>query len=333
MCRICWNTEQWRRPSGSAAALETGSYVSEHGFGHEEWLFNFEWMIDGQRNGFIQGIHKYFPTYEGKTFPILLYTISRERKYLAVAHINSAYVPTREELNRTLELYDQRGWVDQMRQDLQRIDITTTLLDYPNPIEIANVRFSAKDIRRFDPMPEFIPRERGAPNLTARYMAFDWDGDLGFLTPQSDSANLGTIPEDDPRRSEALRTRAAQQGTEVDPKHIRMQNLLYNFLKRQHKTVAYEENFIDLIGRDDGSTTYYELKTEPTAKMCIRLAIGQLLEYSNYPHSKAADRLVVVGEAPATEDDQAYLTVLRERFQLPIHYGWFRWESGDLVEG
>ena len=58
LCRICWNTEQWRRPSGTAAAIETGSYVHEHGFGHEEWLFNFEWMIDGHRFAFLQPINK-----------------------------------------------------------------------------------------------------------------------------------------------------------------------------------------------------------------------------------------------------------------------------------
>ena len=44
-CRICWNTRNWREPTAEASKLEKGdSYVRSHGFGHEEWLFNFQWV-------------------------------------------------------------------------------------------------------------------------------------------------------------------------------------------------------------------------------------------------------------------------------------------------
>ena len=111
-----------------------------------------------------------------------------------------------------------------------------------------------------------------------------------------------------------------------------MQNRLFESLEKRHCSVAYEENFIDLTGRDPDCVTYYELKTQPTARMCIRQAIGQLLDYSHYPGSYRADRLVVVGEAPSTDEDRAYLKLVREGFKLPIQYGWFRWEEGDLAD-
>jgi hypothetical protein len=321
LCRICWNIDQWRRPSGSASSDETGSYVSDNGFGHEEWLFNFEWLIDGHRNGFIQGIHKFLTTYEGQTFPILLYTITPrpDRKHLAVAVIRKAYVPTEAELSHVRDECDARGWLDQMRQDLRRIGVPTTPLVDPEPKSIATIRFSPGDVRRFDPMPQFTPGENGAPNITSRYTAFHWDGSLGFLGAQATASDLGSLPEEDPRRSEVIRQRAAQQGTEFDPKHVRMQNLLFESLKKRHKSVTYEMDFIDLAGHDPGSITYYELKTDATAKMCIRKAIGQLLEYSHYPPAKPAERLVVVGDAPPTDDDRMYLQFLRQRFGLDIH--------------
>jgi len=56
-CRICWNTRAWRAPSASASDSEKGSYVARHGFGHEEWLFNYEWCIDDFRYGFLQPIN------------------------------------------------------------------------------------------------------------------------------------------------------------------------------------------------------------------------------------------------------------------------------------
>lgn len=332
LCRICWNLEQWRRPSGNAARLEGDSYVSQHGFGHEEWLFNFEWMINGCRNGFVQGIHKNYDHYKGKSFPLLLYTINADRSHLAVAYIKSVYVPTDEELSIVSDWYAKYGWLDQMREDLQRIGVMTDQLDDPAPKELANIRFTPEDVRRFDPMPLFAPGENRAPAVTARYMAFNWDGRLDFLDTTNKVDNLGELANDDPRRSEELRRRAAQQGTEIDAKHVRMQNRLFESLKQRHESVSYEENFVDLIGRDPGLVTYYELKTAPTARMCIRQAMGQLLEYSHYPTSTPANRLIVVGEAPATDQDRTYLANIRSEFNLPIHYGWFRWESGDLED-
>jgi hypothetical protein len=332
ICRICWNTDHWRRPSGKAASLETGSYVSEHGFGHEEWLFNYEWMIDGYRYAFVQPIHKYLRAYEGRRLPLLLHTIDPDRNYLAVARIANVYVPLKEELTHVKNLFIQRGWLDQMRDDLRRIVVETTPLDDPSPWEIANIRFMPTDVQMFEPRPVFVPGKSGAPdNIIARYMPFNWNGKLDFLMNPT-VGDLGEFAEKDRRRSEATRQRAAQQGTEVDPRQVRMQNRLFLSLKKRHASVSYEENFVDLIGRDPGCVTYYELKTESTARLCIRQAIGQLLDYSHYPNSHAADRLVVVGDAPVTAECRAYLKLLQEKFNLPLHYGWFCWDTGDLVE-
>lgn len=332
MCRICWNTQQWRRPSGDAAGLETVSYVHEHGFGHEEWLFNFEWMVDGHRLAFLQPINKFREKYQGQSFPILLYTVAPGKTFLAVALLKKVYIPTRSEINEAFAQFEQNGWIEQMREDLRRIKVAGKKMASPEPWEIVNIRYSPKDVHRFDPMPTFPPGQHGAPNLTSRYMPFDWDGSLDFIGGVGSAADLGPLPDNDPRRSEALRQRAAQQGTTIDTKHIRMQNRLYEALKEHHDDVAYEENFVDLIGRDPDGQTYYELKTDPTARMCIRNAIGQLLDYSYYKESGRASRLVIVGEAPSTAEDKAYLELLRNEFALPVRYGWFSWETGDLVE-
>ena len=332
LCRICWNTEHWRRPSLSAAAFETNSYVHTHGFGHEEWLFNFEWMIDGHRFAFLQPINKFRDTYEGTTFPILLYTLTPERTFLAVGVLHNVYIPTKSELQAVFAQFEQNAWIEQMRADLTRINVPTTMLESPEPWELANIRFTPKDVHRLDPMPAFTPGKGGAPLITNRYMPFNWDGALGFVAGGSSADDLGVLSEGDPRRSEALRQRAAQQGTEIDPKHVRMQNRLFVALKKRHAVVTYEENFIDLCGRDPGCVTYYELKTDPTARMCIRNALGQLLDYSYYKESAQAECLVVVGETPATSADRRYLEVLRTQFGLPIKYGWFSWETGDLVQ-
>ena len=45
LCRICWNTNDWRKPSGAIPSDEN-SFAGSLGFGMEEWLFNYEWLIE-----------------------------------------------------------------------------------------------------------------------------------------------------------------------------------------------------------------------------------------------------------------------------------------------
>lgn len=46
--RICYNTEDWQFPTGDARDLEVKlSFAAMNGYGHEEWLFRYEWMLSG----------------------------------------------------------------------------------------------------------------------------------------------------------------------------------------------------------------------------------------------------------------------------------------------
>ena len=65
---------------------------------------------------------------------------------------------------------------------------------------------------------------------------------------------------------------------------------------------------------------------------CIRQAIGQLLEYSYWPGSNQADRLIVVGEPELDSDAREYLEMLRNEFGLPIHYQQFDMKSETLKD-
>lgn len=75
--------------------------------------------------------------------------------------------------------------------------------------------------------------------------------------------------------------------------------------------------------RDGDDYIYYELKTAATAKLCIREAIGQLLEYSYWPGAQQATRLVVVGQPPCDKEAAAFIRTLQRQFSLPIEYGQF----------
>jgi len=79
-CRICYNSNGWRRPTGTADET-TDSYYAKHGFGHEEWLFNYEWCIDGFKYAFLQPFNG-VAGHRGKWFSLKLFTNLGGRSFL-----------------------------------------------------------------------------------------------------------------------------------------------------------------------------------------------------------------------------------------------------------
>jgi len=77
---------------------------------------------------------------------------------------------------------------------------------------------------------------------------------------------------------------------------------------------------IDLVVKNDDEYWFYEIKTSSTAKACIRQSLGQIMEYSYWPGHQQAKKLVIVGEAMATEEETKYLDFLRKKFHIPIEY-------------
>lgn len=76
--------------------------------------------------------------------------------------------------------------------------------------------------------------------------------------------------------------------------------------------------------------TYYEVKPYGEARMCIREALGQILEYRYYKKSDNypfADKLVVVGHKRATKEDKHYLDRIRSIHNIPLEYWQFDLET------
>jgi hypothetical protein len=78
---------------------------------------------------------------------------------------------------------------------------------------------------------------------------------------------------------------------------------------------------IDLVVKTAKSFWFYEIKTAPSVKACIRQAIPQLLEYAYWDGKKSrCDRLIIVGPKPVTKTAEAYLNFLRKTFGLELSY-------------
>ncbi len=79
-------------------------------------------------------------------------------------------------------------------------------------------------------------------------------------------------------------------------------------------------NRVDVMVRQKDEYWFYEIKTSNSPRVCLRQAIGQLLEYAFWPGVQNATRLIVVGETALDEEGTKYLHTLKKRFSLPIEY-------------
>lgn len=120
----------------------------------------------------------------------------------------------------------------------------------------------------------------------------------------------------------------AEKERKIIQEHNEMQGVLYEHLVKKFgvgnvacENIADVNTRIDLVVRQDTVFRFYEIKTASSPRVCIRLAIGQLLEYAFFGKGRPNDvKLVVVGKSPIDESGAEYLQRLNEKFSLSISY-------------
>lgn len=129
--------------------------------------------------------------------------------------------------------------------------------------------------------------------------------------------------------AKASSTQASLAARELDInlRHNILQETLFDRLARQYgaDNVGTElpsgaGTSVDVVVRHEREFLFYEIKTAHSPRACLRQALGQLLEYSFWPGSQEAARLIVVGETPLDKEGAKYLRTLRKRFSLPVEY-------------
>lgn len=80
-------------------------------------------------------------------------------------------------------------------------------------------------------------------------------------------------------------------------------------------------NYVDLVSQTlDKRIIFFEIKTSNDPRICIRQALGQLMEYSFFPNVNFADMLIVVGTGPKTDLITTYIKTLNSKFKINIDY-------------
>jgi hypothetical protein len=125
----------------------------------------------------------------------------------------------------------------------------------------------------------------------------------------------------------SARASLPERELDINLRHNIFQEALYNKLVEKYgaDNVGGELQSgvgtnIDIVVRHRDQFHFYEIKTAKSPRICLRQALGQLLEYAFWPGSQEATRLVVVGETALDDEGAKYLLELKKRFSLPLEY-------------
>lgn len=319
--RLCWNENAWERPSGpiGKSGSKGHAFEKDKGYGYEEWLFNARHEIDGYRYGFIQSFNK--GGHHGQRFEVSAYAIQNLghfNQYHWIGKFPAIEVLTVHQQSWALKEFKNRGWMDQMRGELQKVGIAD--FDF-GPIAdeyIINVRY------------------RSEPDSFIRYpepiMIEDPEQEIGgnrhyVLLPKKSWSVLDEVPlgkftfhegHIDTLTGERTAKRSATDYL-MRLKHKEIQKKIYLQLTEEYSGTSRKlgtENrtpfgkSIDMVvACPENGTYFYEIKTCRSALQCIREALGQLLEYSCYIQNAHAKHLVVIGLDRPSKNVTDYLSI------------------------
>lgn len=150
----------------------------------------------------------------------------------------------------------------------------------------------------------------------------DTAGDTGPAAP------FAFTPGHTPKKTGVVEVSPVGAGGKAVLLHNELQTKLYASLVAKHGKDSVRTELptghgtsIDVVVKTTAFCWFYEIKVAKSLKACIRQAIPQLLEYAYWrTDNKVADRLYIAATFTMTNDAEAFLKLLRERFSLPIYY-------------
>jgi hypothetical protein len=90
--------------------------------------------------------------------------------------------------------------------------------------------------------------------------------------------------------------------------------------KYGEKNVILEENFVDIKLMQPEHISFFEVKSSSYASECIKEALGQILLYSFSDNDSRPKKHIVVGQYPATDNDNKFIDFLKNNLKLEFDY-------------
>lgn len=329
LCKIVWNSNHWIQPcerswSPSYIDDDNKGYEQKHGFVHEDWLFNSQFLIGGYQYGYIRGVGKLNASVK-KLDIVYLFTINpntKERFYLGklynVERIQADEIPT--QVKKAIKSYHS-DMVNQLKNlgadynNLKMYPYETNLRFkieaieiFPSPLPIVSSWFDKKYFRTM-PM-----------KLNNQLLSLLQDLEKALRFKFTPSSPLG--------KKEGYDKHTKKGKTTVTKVHQEIEVALYNYLikvgiKKNNiacDTTSFGGKLADVVVKN-GTNDFeiYEIKTDSDLRRGLRDAIGQLIDYSTWENGINIKSIKAV--LPETDLSQTMLEfIIRVKKRLKIDF-------------
>lgn len=340
ICRICWNTNGWVKPSGRIGKAPTDSHEKRHGFGHEEWLFDTSRVIDGYQYGFLEPIRKFQTKYQNKKFNLLLYTRDAvsEQKFW-VGQLNNVEVISEKVAAEVIKKFNKTGLLEIMKSQLDEVGLDGRKLEneYLKEMDIINIRFRKEEIQNI--FEKLVPIDSNEKRITSLYyVLLPWDG-ISSIKQIEDEDYFKTGNSGNGKLKSTAQASYKSSTKEIELTHNLISDSFLEYLKKEHgvNNVKREcrvtgNNRVDIVVRKHNKDIFYEIKTYPHLITSLRYALGQLIEYSCYPDKKRASQYYLVSNIEADQKFEDYITHLNKFFGFNLGYICFDIESESVIQ-
>lgn len=336
LARLCYNTNGWISPSGpEGKSPSKEAYEQIQSYGHEEWFFDLDKLIDGWHYAYLRPIQLFWGKYAGHRFNLKLYTRdANSAQYLYVGEVDNLEVITPSEAARIKELYIEKGWLFEMLEQANQYapERVYDLNDF------LNVRFRPSEARRYD-SPQPVPKGDIPFHRYMLYLSKSNDNPEPVVqiskpfTPRKPSQEAVEI-----LTAKEIVRQYQDSTTFQEDIHSAIVLGLHQYIDEKYpNSTDYEVKTSDNTRIDlkfchpgDNKFLLFEIKTYDELRTCIRHALGQLLEYAWADNFSDLSGLIIVSQHfcdPATEQ---YLQFLRETLHLPIGYISFDWQAKSV---
>lgn len=339
VCRLCWNTNGWVKPSGRLDKTKNESHEAKYGYGHEEWLFDLDKIIEGYHYGFLEPVNKFREKYIGKTFDLILYTIKGDTKQrYVVGELKNVEVINYVKAADINKIYKKNGWLELMKVDLREFQLDEKSIDkWIKDNALFNVRFKPEEIKGiFD---KLQPVETYSITGTDRYNLTKITKDtLRNIQTKPIEFDYNTGSSDDKELSTHAKMRYSQHEVELPLKHNIISSAFLKYMKKiEGKKVKREcrtvgNGRVDLVEDTGNGYIFYEIKTYNHLTTSMRMAIGQLLEYGCYPDKRYAKKFYLVSDAIPESDFIKYVNHLNSIINIPFGYIQFDPDQKKIIK-
>lgn len=333
--RICWNTNQWRGPTGDMYGKEK-SYVGQYGFGHEEWNLNASDLLAGKAFGYSYYNPPKGSELIGQAHDIFFFAISPTRERRLVGYYDGAVFLDEAGRKKLKDEFLRSDLLSKRIEELLSLDLPSIksekdarslLLDQFS----ANIVVPVKNVHSIDNPPPLTSEMLGGrePKYLSRYTT------PVFLTsrpviPRRNSRNTG----ESAGVSGLLLEDAYLRFTKAQQKVVlRLHNQLSNRFRAWLTAVGVKRSLAETSSVDvecsiKGKRFLFELKTcfQQSTKHAIRDAIGQVLEYSHFPGRKKPYLSAIVLDTQPSRDEIEWCKTLVAG-GLPIELFWLKGED------